>query len=521
MRIAAYCRVSTDKTDQLNSLEAQKKFFYEYAQKSGDTLVRIYADEGISGTKIKKRAEFLRMMADAERGLFEQVLVKDISRFARNTVDLLESVRKLKSLGVETQFLTANMKSMGDSEFLLTMFGALAQEESANTSKRVKFGKKMNAEKGRVPNLVYGYDKTKGDYFNLCINEAEAEVVRQIFRWYVDEGYGTNKIAAFLNERGLRTKRDAEWNQNGVKRILTNPLYTGKVINGKEEIEDFLTSKRKSRDEEDWMVVEREDFRIISQESFDRAQDIMSARGKAFKVDKQRQSNQHLFSTIIRCKECGWSFRRTVRSYKNTYVRWVCSGRNGKGVDACPNAVSIDEDELIDTLQAYFASLLREKDIVIQNIVEKFKKLYKSKDDNMRQEKDLRAQLAKQQKTRQKYLDMYAEELVTKEELRQKLDAIKKCTEQLEGELKLVTNNLTRADMLDSLLHQTFRTLEDVTDVRQMTNAQLRRIVDKITVDKDGTVDIYLRVLDRLGLDETVLVPDLHTQGPVGAAFAV
>ena len=122
-----------------------------------------------------------------------------------------------------------------------------------------------------------------------------------------------------------------------IKRILTNPLYTGKVINGKGEIEDFLTSKRKSRDEEDWMVVEREDFRIISQEAFDRAQDIMSARGKAFKVDKQRQSNQHLFSTIIRCKECGWSFRRTVRSYKNTYVRWVCSGWNGKGVDACPN----------------------------------------------------------------------------------------------------------------------------------------------------------------------------------------
>ena len=178
--------------------------------------MRIYADEGISGTKIKKRAEFLRMMADAERGLFELVLVKDISRFARNTVDLLESVRKLKALGIETQFLTAYMTSMGNSEFVLTVFGALAQEESANTSKRVKFGKKMNAEKGRVPNLVYGYDKTKGDYFNLRINEAEAEVVRQIFRWYVDEGYGTNKIAAFLNERGLRTKRDSECNQTSV-----------------------------------------------------------------------------------------------------------------------------------------------------------------------------------------------------------------------------------------------------------------------------------------------------------------
>lgn len=174
MNIAAYCRVSTDKEDQLNSLEAQKEFFSEYTKRTGDYLVRLYADEGISGTKIKNRKEFLRMMADAEHGLFDMVVVKDISRFARNTVDLLQNVRKLKALGIETQFLTANMTSMGNSEFVLTIFGALAQEESANTSKRVKFGKKMNAEKGRVPNIVYGYDKTIGDYFNLAINEEEA-----------------------------------------------------------------------------------------------------------------------------------------------------------------------------------------------------------------------------------------------------------------------------------------------------------------------------------------------------------
>ena len=115
MNIAAYCRVSTDKADQLNSLEAQKEFFSEYTKRTGDTLVRLYADEGISGTKIKNRKEFLRMMADAEHGLFDMVVVKDISRFARNTVDLLQNVRKLKSLGIETQFLTANMTSMGNS----------------------------------------------------------------------------------------------------------------------------------------------------------------------------------------------------------------------------------------------------------------------------------------------------------------------------------------------------------------------------------------------------------------------
>ena len=331
MNIAAYCRVSTDKSDQLNSLEAQKQFFAEYTQRTGDNLVRLYADEGISGTKIKNRREFLRMLADAEHGLFDMVVVKDISRFARNTVDLLQSIRKLKSLGIETQFLTANMTSMGNSEFVLTIFGALAQEESANTSKRVKFGKKMNAEKGRVPNIVYGYDKIMGDYFNLTINQEEAAVIRQMYQWYNQEGYGVSKIAAMLNDRGYKTKRGCQWTQNAVCRILTNPLYTGKIINGKQEVTDFLTGRRADKDESQWMVVERPDLQIIDPDTFRQAQEIMEARGKAFKVDKERQSNKFLFSTLIKCKECGWSFRRIVRNYKNTYIRWVLRPQRKRG----------------------------------------------------------------------------------------------------------------------------------------------------------------------------------------------
>ena len=163
MNIAAYCRVSTDKEDQLNSLETQKKFFEEFASKNGHNLTGLYADEGISGTKTRNRKEFLRLMRDARQKAFEMIIVKDISRFARNTVDLLQNIRELKALGIETTFLTANMGVLGQSEFVLTVFGALAQEESANISKRVKFGKKENAKKGKVPNIVYGYNKTPKD----------------------------------------------------------------------------------------------------------------------------------------------------------------------------------------------------------------------------------------------------------------------------------------------------------------------------------------------------------------------
>lgn len=506
MNIAAYCRVSTEKEDQLNSLEAQKEFFLEYTKRTGDTLVKLYADEGISGTKIKKRIEFQRMLADAEHGLFDMVVVKDISRFARNTVDLLQSVRKLKALGIETQFLTANMTSMGNSEFVLTIFGALAQEESANTSKRVKFGKKMNAEKGRVPNIVYGYDKTIGDYFNLAINEEEAAVVRQIYKWYTEEGFGAAKIANMLNEKGIKTKRNCNWSQNATCRILTNEIYTGKIINGKEEVSDFLTGQRKEKDETEWYVAERPEIRIIDDETFEKAQEILRSRHDAFNIKHERQSNKYLFSTLIKCKDCGWSFRRTVRTYKNTYVRWVCSGHNGKGADSCPNAVAVDEEELIQVLQEYFADILKGKKKVISYVVNEFQRVYKAKDENVEYEKELNSQLAKLRKSREKYMNMYTDDLISREELNEKIGGMRKEIERLENELKMVSYHLTKGEQLEAILNSTFKEIEDITDVHEMTNTQLKRIIKKIEVDHDGNVDIYLRLIGDLGLDETVLV---------------
>ena len=511
MNIAAYCRVSTEKEDQLNSLEAQKQFFTEYTKRTGDVLVRLYADEGISGTKTKNRKEFMRMMADADKGLFDMVVVKDISRFARNTVDLLQNVRKLKSLGIETQFLTANMTSMGNSEFVLTIFGALAQEESANTSKRVKFGKKMNAEKGRVPNIVYGYDKTIGDYFNLEINKEEAAVIKQIFKMYTEEGYGALKIANHLNEQGVRTKRGCTWSQNAICRILDNELYTGKVINGKQEVTDFLTGKRTEKDETEWMVVERPDLRIIEPEIYEKAKEVRAAKSKSFHLTSERESNKYLFSTLIKCKECGWSFRRIVRKYKNTYIRWVCSGHNGRGADSCPNAQKVYEDELIQVLNDYFAEILKNKKNVICYVTNEFQRVYKAKDENVNYEKELNVQLARLQKTRQKYMDMYTDDLISREELKDKIGGMRKEIERLENKLKMVSYNLTKGQQLENILNSTFRRIEDITDVREMNNLQLKRIIQKIEVDKDGNVDIYLRLLGDLGLDETVLVSNDHT----------
>jgi len=493
MKLAAYCRVSTEKDDQINSLEAQKKFFAEYSEKNGHQLIRLYADEGISGTKIKNRVAFQQLIRDAHEGLFDMVVVKDISRFARNTVDLLQSTRKLSALGIETLFLTANMTTLGNSEFVLTVFGALAQEESANTSKRIKFGKQINAEKGRVPNLVYGYDKTIGEYFTLSINSREAAVVREIFSWYVEDGFGAWKIASMLNDRGLKTKRGYAWSQNAVCRILNNELYAGKVINGKQEVMDFLTGTRGNKATSDWMVAERPELAIVNSTLFQQAQGLMRQRGKALSLYKERQSNQHLFSTLIQCKECGRSFRRLVRTYKYTYVRWVCAFRNGQGAQSCPNNIVVDENALVTAIQSYLAQLLSTLPNPSKEILRGFHHLRKFRNSPNRDQKKLRDQLSKLQSARRRYMDLYADSLITRDELNQAIGGLGIEMAEVETALRGAANGPQQEDRLEAAVSTLFPTVEDFSKLQLLTNAQLKRILRKIEVDQYGNVDIYLQ----------------------------
>ena len=508
MNIAAYCRVSTDKEDQLNSLEAQKSFFTEYTQNSGHNLVKLYADEGISGTKIKNRTEFQRLMRDAQKGLFEMVVVKDISRFARNTVDFLQSIRRLKALNIETVFLTANQTVLGNSEFILTIFGALAQEESSNTSKRIKFGKKINAEKGRVPNLVFGYDKIPGDYFNLKINESEAKTVRKIFEMYTTDELGAARIANTLNNCGIKTKRGFDWTQNAVTRILTNEIYIGKIVNGREEVEDFLTSKRRKRDETEWYIAERPELKIIDDDTFHLTKSIMDKRKNAFSANHERSSSKHLFSTLIKCSECGHSFRRTM--YKGN-ARWVCSVRNVNGKSACENAVVLEENILIKKLREYFSEIMKNKDTMIKNIAAEFERVYKNKNDNEEQNGKLNEHKASLEKKRQKYMDMYVDEIISRSELNEKIKGIDIELEKIKNELLITEYNLSRGDMLETVLKKTFDGIGGVTDISAMTNADMKQIINRIEVDKDGHIDIYLNLFGEIGIDESFLICDNHT----------
>ena len=519
MKIAAYCRVSTEKEAQIDSLEKQIEFFNEFTKKNGYELYKLYADEGISGKQIKHRKQFQQMMIDAKAKKFDKVVVKDVSRFARNTVDLLQSVRELKSYGVQVDFLNNGEVMEGGSEFILTILGAMAQQESANMSKRVKFGKDITAKKGRVPNLVFGYDKIPDERYTLKINEEEAKIVKEIFESYVYKGIGTTKIAWNLNDRGIRTKKTkSKWVQTSIVRMLKNPIYTGRVTNKKSEVTDFITGTRKELPEEEWIVVERPEMRIISDELFNRAQELLEQRSNEFKLNNKREKTEYVFSTLIYCKHCGYSFRRIKRKYTADgpeYIRWVCSGRNSMGVNHCPNTTVIDEEELLNAIKIYLKSIIKNKKDFMKAVEKEFEKITKLRESNERSEESLLKEIEKVTVKKKKYMEMFQNEIINIQELKKYTNPLNEDIARLERELKLITSEIKEKDVLEKELNKTIKTVDDILNNQTITNAMLKTIIDVIEVDSDSNVEVRLKLLNEIGTNEPVITKfeDIYQNG--------
>ena len=509
MKIAAYCRVSTEKEAQIDSLEKQIEFFNEFTQKNGYELYKLYADEGISGKQIKNRKQFQQMMKDAKAKKFERVVVKDVSRFARNTVDLLQSIRELKSYGIQVDFLNNGEVMEGGSEFILTILGAMAQQESANMSKRVKFGKDITAKKGRVPNLVFGYDKIPGEKYTLKINEEEAKIVKEIFESYVYKGMGTTKIAWELNDRGIRTKKTkSKWVQTSIVRMLKNPIYTGRVTNKKSEITDFITGTRKDLPEEDWIVADKPEMRIISDELFNRTQEILEQRSNEFKLKSKREKTEYVFSTLIYCKHCGYSFRRIKRKYTDDgpeYIRWVCSGRNSMGVNHCPNTTVIDEEEHLNAIKEYLKSIISNKKNFMKAVEKEFEKITALRENNERSEESLLKEIEKVTVKKQKYMEMFQNEVINMQELKQYTNPLNEDIARLERELKLITSEIKEKDVLEKELTKTISTVDDILNNETITNSMLKTIIDVIEVGSEGNIEVRLKLLNEIGSSPMVI----------------
>lgn len=491
MKIAAYCRVSTEKEEQLDSLNHQKEFFLTYAQRNGHELYRLYADEGISGTSVKRREAFQQLMRDAEAGAFQMVVVKDISRFSRNTVDALQSIRTLKSLGIRTLFLTANMDSMGDSEFVLTLFSAMAQEESNNLSKRVKWGKRINAEKGRVPRGLFGYDRI--DNFTLEINPMEADVVRKIFSLYTRQGLGSRCISQILNQNGDKTKFGGNWDARGVRRVLMNPIYCGTLVNHKYEVQDFLTGKQIALPEEDHFCHNRPEWAIVTTDTFQKAQQIRLERRipDTLPGKMERYSGKHLFSTLIRCDHCGRSFCRKTYTYANTRVYWHCVTNDQQGIQGCENRVNLDEAELMEALSRFILSQIGDPEEFASRVLAQLpSRAVPVENHHIRQKVKQEKLLAKMER----YQELYANGLIS-------LDGMKAKLLPIQQELNRISQNseqLSPSPKFQETLRTSQRFREEIhrfLHLQWFTNRDLREILDHISVSKDAEVKIVLKTL--------------------------
>lgn len=348
IKVASYCRVSTDKDDQANSFESQQRYFRAYIDRQPEwELYQIYADEGITGTSTKKRAAFNQMIADARMGKFERILTKEVSRFSRNILDTIAYTRELKALGVGVLFMNDGISTLEpDAELRLSIMGSIAQEESRKTSSRVKWGQTRRMEQGVVfGRSLLGYDVKDG---RLTVNPEGAELVRLIFHKYGVEKKGTTVIARELREAGYRTHRGGiRWNGSCIVKLLKNEKYVGDLIQKKTITPDYLTHAKKANHGEEELVIIRDHHPpIIDRELWGVVQEELKKRNRNGALGAGH-SNRYIFSGKIKCGECGASFVSRQRKRKDGSLsrRWSCYSAVNEGgihVDPQGNRVGCD-----------------------------------------------------------------------------------------------------------------------------------------------------------------------------------
>ena len=410
-RGAIYCRVSTDADDQLNSLENQKAFWEDWCQNNNVTLIKLYSDEGITGTNTKKRDDFNNMIKDSKSNEFDLILTKEVSRFARNTVDTLSHTRKLKTLEIGVFFLLDNIFTLdGDGELRLALMATLAQEESRKTSERVKFGHKRAMKDGKVygANRVLGYDIIDA---KLIINDKEAEIVRKIFRWFL-EGKSLHAIARELNGSNIQGKLGGGFIHSSVKRILSNEKYVGDLIQQKYYTEDYLSHKQqKNNGKKEFIIIQNHHEPIISREIWDQTQIKLNHN-----IEKRKEHigySENVWVGKLFCGYCGGKYRRKKIPTKDGDFRLVfmCQNNHEKGKVGCENGKYIRQEVLEDIFMTALKELSSDDsnkeiiDMLIKNI-EKNLKL----NNSQKIVENLYSQLSKIESKQAKLLDLFMDE---------------------------------------------------------------------------------------------------------------
>lgn len=493
LRVAAYARVSTEKDDQMNSLLSQKKYFSHYIKNQSDMeLSKVYFDEGISGTQTRKRTGFNRMIEDALGGKFNLILTKEVSRFARNTVDTLFYTRKLKEAGVGVIFTLDNIDTRdSDGELRLTIMASMAQEESRKTSERVKWGQQRRMEQG----VVFGRDMLGYTVKNgiLSITPEEVPVVKAIFHKYTNEGKGTHVIARELMEEGLRPKHISLWSATVILRVLRNEKYVGDLCQKKTFTPDYLTHKKKYNcGEEEKIYIKDHHEAIIDRDLWERTQ-VELIRRSPSGSQRTRYSNRYWCSGKIFCGECGSRFvSRTKKIQAGTYKAWRCYENashgtlkidpEGKGI-GCNNH-SINEKALLACMNYCVNILCQNRERIRGEILARIREVCEEQDATIEAER-IRQKMDSVEEKKRKSFDAMLEGVITKEDLKKQTVWYEKELSRLQSLVGKSEQNNKKYGRKQEELEVLTKTLDDILSFRGEDEMLYREVLEKIVVYRE------------------------------------
>lgn len=497
MRVVFYARVSTDHEKQVSALDNQIDWYKDYiAQHKDWSLEDYYIDEGITGTSDNKRKEFLRMMNDGiEHHKFDMIITREVSRFARNTVDALQWSRRLLEKGIRIFFVNDNIDTgVEDGELRLTLMATLAQDESRKISERVKAGLKVARNKGIILGCgnILGYDRTLDGRF--VINPEQASTVKMIYKWYL-EGNGVKKIRNLLEKEGRKTATGKDtWDVSAVSRVLSNPMYIGYQNQQQSVSENYLTQKRVQQDKKDYILIKGKHEPIITQEVFDKVQ-LTKEQRLTWDVNEKRtgkRESKDIWPKKLLCicgskyKSYHWRADTFGYSCYNQTINGKKSSREKKGLPA-ENACDLPSicDWKLDMMM--WKVVKRTWTTGPEDIKRAFqiiKECYQGeKDDTLEQIKDLRERLAKWERKKDNLIEMRADGEITKEDFIEKRD-------QYIKEIEAITRRLDEVESRE-------RHPEDLDSKVDKIKEQLNRMIDFSTgiIDHDVLDEILTRIV--------------------------
>lgn len=484
LNVAFYSRVSTDKEEQLNSLDNQANYFKDMINDCKKwNYVNSYVDEGITGTRVYKRERFLQMIEDAKKGKIDLILTKEVSRFARNTVDSINYTELLLKHGVIVYFITDNINTIyPDSEFRLTLMASIAQDEVRKLSERVKFGIKRSIKDGKVfgGGNITGYYNKNG---KLIINEEEKLIIEMLFNLYVTGEYGFSKISEKLASSGYLTKKGKKFSDTTLKKMLQNPKYKGYYIANKSYVEDYKTHKKKINPREKWIVYK--DYNscppIVNEELWDKANEIYMKRKKHWNkyiINKNSYLEKKTYTSILFCREHNCCFIKNASGKRKNNPVWQCNLYLRHGTKSCQSPI-IPEKKLNSVLINIVNKFIVEEKTNLKNIVNDYQKIIMDIEFNNNLEY-LKKKLKEQEKLKERLLDFALRKIISDEDYITKISKINKEITKLES----IMTQKNKNDNLKEQLDQIKQILNLKTNVNKNLTKYVNLLIEKIIITK-------------------------------------